>query len=572
MAASLLPLHGQRQGHAPAFSSDPSASLTATGIPEVVGLIARHLSKTEVAACALVSRAWHLAYTPFLWKTITARIPNPHNALILPDLLSRFGSLIRTLVVTDLHEHFLSRSEPTSELVFDCPGIDNVVRLTVRTDRDKKRAFQSIIHRNRLTLRFLWLTFQVDKSKKSADWRGEPIMMLKPPRPDQELQSWLAQTRMPYLQSLYLEQWKMSREELIWILRACPALTLLSLKDTHIVHEDVPLSTASGSLEDLDMTSLSIDAIPIDADTESGSSSGGDEAAETDIQSEPPFQHHALQTFRMCSRLSLLLDLFPNIKTIEFYQFDRPANELELELFCESIRSHCLNLTQIWSYGYECSMLPLVLNSLKNGKGLVEFRGCSDMPTVLSILEHARTLEEANLTDFTEETYLPLKFLETCPRLTRFYTGQSPTTMTDVKESVIDHGWACMSSLKELRLGIKKISPALIEAIMQDLGAEREVDPKMYVLKVVEDAKEATSSNKAPPNKASSNKATPWLVLQQRHRQRILEEIAALTPEQQDFRILFADYLRKLPCLERVNIGSGYYKIPSRSRRMSTGM
>ncbi|KAF9944676.1 hypothetical protein BGZ72_002096, partial [Mortierella alpina] len=107
---------------------------------------------------------------------------------------------------------------------------------------------------------------------------------------------------------------------------------------------------------------------------------------------------------------------------------------------------------------------------------LVIFRGASDMPLVLLILHHAATLEEANLVYYTEKTYIPLHFLGSCPRLKKFWTGHSMTLIEQVRDSM-ERGWVCRG-LTELRLSIFKLSPLLIEAIMQELGAERKPDSR----------------------------------------------------------------------------------------------
>ncbi|KAF8928851.1 hypothetical protein BGZ58_009334 [Dissophora ornata] len=507
------------------------SSIAATNIPEIATLVGQHLSKYDLASCALVCQAWSAVYTPLLWKTIQARIPNPQNAIILPALLAKYGSLIRTLSITDLHEHFLSRADPSCDLVFDCPAIENVVHLTVRTERDKKPAFRNIIHRNRGTLRFLWLVFQMDKSKKTCDWHGEPLFDFP--------------ASAPYLQSLSLEQWKLTRDQLVLILKACPVLKLLSLKETHVVHAPLPSSSLSSE--------ATVENLLTEFDPTTQPSNGGVIEA---------FQHQGLETFRMCSRLQLLLDLFPNVKTIEFYGFDRPVDALELDLFCESIRTHCHQLQHIWSYGYECSMLPPVLDSLPR---LSCFRGCSDMPTVLSILDHASTLEEANLADFVEQTYLPLRFLETCPRLKKFCTAQSSTTTADVRES-LKRGWACKGELKELRLYIRKISPALIEAIMQDLEAERDSDSKTKkpIAAANSESSSSTGGDGEEGGAEVQKKYRVWMAMQQRQRQQLQEAMNALTAEQREFQRLFSGFLREMPCLLRVNIGSGFYTIPKR--------
>jgi len=296
----------------------------------------------------------------------------------------------------------------------------------------------------------------------------------------------------------------MSKKELVSILKACPNLKLLSFGTIRIL-----------DLED--------------------NVTGGD--------MDEPFQHQSIDTFRMCSRICPILEHLPKLKLLEFFRFDRPMQDEELRQFCASIRTHCPNLQDIWAYGFECSMLPAILDSFPR---LITFRGSNDLPTVLSLLDHALTLEEANLANFTERTYLPLLFLESCPRLRTFWTGHSSTTMAEVQHS-IRRGWACRSTLQELRLTVFKLSPALIEAIMRELNAERALDSRQCQARL-----KATREDVARE------------ALERQREQTLQEAIQGLLPAQQNFRHQFAAFLATLDRLERLNFGTGWYVVPRR--------
>ncbi|KAG0006943.1 hypothetical protein BGZ65_001430 [Modicella reniformis] len=468
------------------------ATVGAACLPEIVAIIAQRLGRKDIASSAIVCRAWSIAFTPLLWKEISCRIPNPNNAAILPPLLDKYGHLIRKLTITDIPEDWAlkeppSRQEPSAIEVLDCASIQNVIDLVIDTGRENKIWFRNIIHRNQHTIRDLTLRFvteQTTRKMPNNHWHGDILFDF--PR------------MMPCLQSLSLSQWQMTREDLILVLKASPALKQLSFSNIRI--------TTSGNLT---------------RTTQNGSSTINSNHSDKDAEDDT-FQHLGLEVFKMCSKLYPILDLIPNIKTLEFYRFDRQIDSQELESFCTSVRKHCLHLQQIWAYGFECSMLPPVINSLQNG--LIAFRGSSDMATVVSILEHADTLESANLSDYTEKTYMPLRFLETCPRLKEFWTGHTSITMTEAQES-IQRGWACRG-LKKLRMNIRKLSPALIEAIMQDLNAERSRE------------------------------------LREQEKQELQVAMSALTPEQREFQREFSMFLKGLTDLTQVNLATGWYIIP----------
>ncbi|KAF9280949.1 hypothetical protein BGZ68_006925 [Mortierella alpina] len=415
------------------------SSITATAIPEIALFIAKDLCKPDLSSCSLVCRAWSHIYIPLLWRDLHAHVPDTDPLLTATDdtpsaspvsLLLKNGSFVKTLSIVDNNP-----DRPyVSRLIYDHPAVQNLIRLTASSiQHDIIGPTRSIVHRNRDTLRVLWLVFHCSKVEKLKGARGTTLFDFP--------------SRMPLLESLYLQHWQLSKQQLILILKACPSLKLLSF-DIHIP-------------EDCDKHDI------VDEIMEHGNSLGQDK------DGEAVFQHQGIETFRMCSRLYMIMEHLPRVKLLEFYRFDRQLDSQQLGQFCQSIREHCPDLQELWAYGFECSMLPAVLNSMPR---LVTFKGSSDLATVLSILDHAATLEEANLADYSEKTFIPLQFLESCPRLKMFWTGHSLTTIEQVREST-KRGWVCRD-LTELRLSIFKLSPLLIEAIMQELGAEREPDSR----------------------------------------------------------------------------------------------
>ncbi|CAO3567048.1 unnamed protein product [Mortierella alpina] len=478
-------------------------SVTATAIPEIALLIAEHLCKPDLSSCSRVCRAWSHIYTPLLWRDLHAHVPDADPLLTptndtpsaLPvSLLLKNGAFIKTLSIVDNN----TARPCVSDLIYDHPAVQNLIRLTASSiQHDIISPTRNIVHRNSDTLRVLWLVFYSNKIQNLAG--GRQITLFEFP------------SRMPLLESLYLQHWQLSRRQLIAILKACPSLKLLSF-DIHMTgHHDE---------DDLCASDLGKDE---------------DEGA--------VFQHQGIATFRMCSRLYMIMEHLPRVKLLEFYRFDRQLDALQLDRFCQSIREHCPDLQELWAYGFECSMLPAVLDSMPK---LVTFRGSSDMATVLSLLDHAATLEEANLADYSEKTFLPLQFLESCPRLKMFWTGHSLTTIMQVQKS-LERGWVC-HGLKELRLSIFKLSPLLIEAIMQELGAHREPDSR-------------TSKLRASVIKQGQIMGLEQQQLQRQQELDLQAAIDMLLPEQKAFQKQFAGFLKKLVSLRRLNFGTGWYRL-----------
>ncbi|KAF8944511.1 hypothetical protein BGZ47_004138 [Haplosporangium gracile] len=498
-------------------------SVKALSIPEIASLVGGHLSKSDLASCALVARNWFHVFTALVWKSIQAGHPtsthrhvhndhdSPHRDSIQHRLsLSKYGAFIRTLTIVPETGNIPAVSD--LDLIIECPAVDSLVHLTVNLEGGVSDAVGSVVMRNQDTLRLLKLVFQLDKRQRPPGWLGERMFEFP--------------GAAPCLQSLFLEYWCMSKRELVLILKGCPNLKLLSFGNITILdQQDETDEQAAGD-------GANCSGAQPDNKTISG-------------ETDEDFQHQSIETFRMCSRLCPILEYLPKIKLLEFYRFDRQIKDEELVRFCASMRTYCLDLQDVWAYGFECSMLPAILDSLPR---LVNFRGSSDLPTVLSMLDHALTLEEANLSDYTERTFLPLQFLESCPRLRTFWTGHSFTTMDEVQHS-LRRGWACQSTLEELRLSIFKLTPVLIEAIMRELNAERAPDSRQQWASRIRVARGNVTLEEYERQKE----------------QQFQDAIQTLSPGQHVFRQQFTAFLVTLDKLERLNFGTGWYSLPRRS-------
>ncbi|KAF9980159.1 hypothetical protein BGZ75_008762 [Mortierella antarctica] len=512
-------------------------SVTATAIPEIALLIARHLCKPDLSSCSLVCRAWSHVYIPLLWRDLHAHVPDVDPLLMITSdntpsnspvsLLLKNGWFVKTLSIVDSNP-----DRPcVSELIYDLPSVQNLIHLTASSiQHDIISPTRNIVHRNSDTLRVLWLVFHRSKIQKMTGWRGTTLFEFP--------------SRMPLLESLYLQHWQLSRKQLILILKACPSLKLLSF-DIHITggHGENDIANGTAERENECYRNKDKETGGHGENDIANGPADQDDASYRDKDEEAVFQHQGIETFRMCSRLYMIMEHLPRVKLLEFYRFDRQLNTLQLDHFCQSLQEHCPDLQELWAYGFECSMLPAVLDSMPR---LVTFRGSSDMATVLSILDHASTLEEANLADYTEKTFLPLQFLESCPRLKMFWTGHSMTTMTQVQES-IERGWVCQD-LTELRLSIFKLSPLLIEAIMQELGAEREPDSR-------------TSTIRARVIKQGQIMGLEQQQLQRQQELDLQAAIDLLLPEQKAFQKQLAGFLKGLVNLRRLNFGTGWYRV-----------
>ncbi|KAG0091510.1 hypothetical protein BGZ92_000542, partial [Podila epicladia] len=510
-------------------------------IPEISALVAVYLSKKDLNSCCQVSQSWQQQFTPLLWRAI--KILSPGLALIHSVVpidkieadtatVKKHGRHIRELVVLT-HTPESSGANPSDEtalsshnellVVLDCLSITNLIRLQLAVFSNNCKASQELIDRNKDTLRFLFVGFQFDSNNKPTreqkrTWRRQGNK--------QDFRIHLFQLpTLANLHSLYLEKCYLTKDRFLAILRGCPVLKELSLRKVQL--RDPQKAVIEEKLKEAPMDDLDLLESLI-------------AEREQDPQYQlmdpplpiPDYQHHGIQTFRMCGELYLVLEHFPNLKTLEFYRFDRPSDTLELNDFCASIQNFCPHLQEILAYGFECSMLPRIVDSTRH---LVRFRGCSDLETVLSILSHSDTLEEANLSDYTEQTFLPLRFLESCQRLEMYRSSHTSTTTKDVLASITERGWACKDRLKELRLSIKGLSPAPINEIMVALRARRVFENSHRVRMA------AASGQVAVPNEALF-----WM-----------GEVDSMP-----FHEVLARFLASLPRLEMLNLGTGWYRIP----------
>ncbi|KFH69226.1 hypothetical protein MVEG_04041 [Podila verticillata NRRL 6337] len=521
--------------------STTTATHSSINIPEISVLIAVHLNKKDLSSCCRVSQSWHHQFTPLLWRTIKSL--SPGLALVLCNapvdqvktdtaILQKHGRHIRDLV---LYTHMPESSGGNATevtlaplhnelpVVLDCPSITNLTKLQLSIFSNNREAGKDLIERNRDTLRFLFVSLQFDSDNKPTRdqkraWRRQGNL--------QDFRIHLFQLpALTNLHSLYLEKCYLTKDRFLDILRGCPMLKELSLRkvqlrdpDKIVVKETVP----DLPVDDLDLLESLIAERELDPHYQ---------IVDPPLPA-PEYQHHGIQTFRMCGELYLVLEHFPNLKTLEFYRFDRPSATLELNEFCASIHNFCPHLQEIWAFGFECSMLPRIVDSTHH---LVRFRGCSDLETVLSILDHSDTLEEANLSDYSERTFLPLRFLESCPRLQTYRSSHTSTTTQEVLASIRDRGWACKDQLKELRLSIKGLSPAPINEIMVALQARRVLE----------------NSHRVRLAAASGQAAAP-------------DEELFRTGEVDSipFHEALARFLGSLPQLEMLNLGTGWYRIP----------
>ncbi|KAG0234022.1 hypothetical protein BGX31_004687 [Mortierella sp. GBA43] len=506
-------------------TSRSNAPINPTFLPEIAALIVKHLTRRELAKCALVCRAWSTTYTPFLWTRISTYIPTLEQAAVLPPILHKYGESSSPLLSSTLG-------------IFDCEALQNVMHLVICTFRENKHWFRNIVHRNQDALRELSLrctTLENWKKTSHFRWRGDVLFDFP--------------KRLPYLHTLVLDQWALTRNEWILILKACPALKALEFSNIRIMPDTTKQDNNNSNNNN--------------NNNNNGSSS---HLKEDPGEEEETFQHVGLEYFKMCSRLFLILDLIPNIKILEFYRFDRKMADQDLDEFCDSIRTHCHQLKEIWAYGFECSMLPRVIDSVPSG--LVRFRGSSDIPTTLSVLSHSATVEEVNMADYNERTYLPLQFLEMCPSLRELRTGHTTTTMKEVQAS-IRRGWVC-GDLTVLRLSIEKLSPVLIEAILQSLDAQRNLDSEPARALTYKPSSQPSSSSVspylpiAPTTRAVRNTApqSAWMISQTQFRQAIMAAMDDLNPEQKAFREEVSNYLKGFEKLTRINLATGWYTIP----------
>ncbi|KAG0346001.1 hypothetical protein BG004_002652 [Podila humilis] len=472
---------------------------------------------------------------------------------------------------------------------------------------------QQLIYRNKDTLRTLFLSFEFEPAEEPSPdqrriWRrlGEGRGLDKQHIFRLPLFNFATSGgTLVHLQSLSLEKCSISNKSFLRILEGCPVLWELSLRSVQF-HDKIEEKTGEEEdnegekeeskekdhldkkieiepiMDDLDELEALIaernqqghpeqemanSSTYLSSTTKSSSSSTGSAAsalspspAPAKVPEPPSYQHPNLQYFRMCGLLyPTVISHLPNLRTLELYRFDRPADPLDLSQFCHSIRWFCPRLESIWAFGFECSMIPHIL---QNTQRLICYRGGNDLETVLMLLDrHATTLEEANLSDYTERTFLPLKFLESCPRLKSFRSGHSSTTIAEVLESISTSpssssegtrsndgtipswgGWACKNQLQELRLSIYGLAAIEVDMIMTALNAQRTTETSFRVRNAVA---EALMSESAIANAAA---AVDVVDADMGCSQKLPHEI-------------LAGFLATLPRLEKVNLGTGWYRI-----------
>ncbi|KAF9582735.1 hypothetical protein BGW38_010829 [Lunasporangiospora selenospora] len=566
------------------FSSEalsPIQAKDAIHIPEITAIIARNLKKTDISACSRVSKAWLQTFLPLLWESIDTRLGSSHRSdLSVPGLMAKYGQWVKTLTVieasgweisrkakeyqrtfnttTTLSSLPLSRIALDSMLVFDCSSLRNITRLSIHVGVNRIQGYRNLIHRNQETLRFLFLAITETSIFRQMPIQS-PIRGKSRLKEDDESRFYMLLFDFPQraysLHTLYLEHWKITREELGWTLEGCPNLKSLSLEDILILDIDEDLTDSESSADSFDtILKATSSGRHVPAPLEPLQFNGGQAPL-------PVFQHKSLETFRMCSKIYNIIDHFPNLKSIEFYRFDRPIQEQTLNQFCNSLVRSCPKVQEIHANGFECSMLPAVLSSIQR---LVIFRGSSDLPTVTKILtsDLRESLEEATLSDYCKQTHLPLHFLERCPRLQVYQTGLTETTLGEVIDSIHrpGGGWVC-HDLRELRLSIMGLSPAMIEAIMSDLKAKRVVEPKAAHRGLISYgfASDSESGGNGQSGVHVREKDGP---LSNSDLLAMALRESLMTPVQKTFHRDFSAFLRTFKALRRLNLGTGWYKIP----------
>ncbi|KAG0013202.1 hypothetical protein BGZ82_002253 [Podila clonocystis] len=79
----------------------PIKSIVPLETPEILGLIPQHLSRNDLAKCALVSRFWHTVFHPQLWETFDDSIEPWNNTL---EMASRTSADQYAFVLSGFHK------------------------------------------------------------------------------------------------------------------------------------------------------------------------------------------------------------------------------------------------------------------------------------------------------------------------------------------------------------------------------------------------------------------------------------------------------------------------------------
>ncbi|KAF9942702.1 hypothetical protein BGZ67_000108 [Mortierella alpina] len=202
--------------HPPGPARSPIPPLHALDLVEIRTLIARFLTKKDLALCILVSKQWAIAFLPLYWHTVSIspqKLARCHEAA-----LTQHGQHVRILSA--------GRIEDTS--VFNQPSVAHLIKLDVSTCGSKDRkdggrgCLHEIIHRNRDSLRTLcWRCYGRHTHLGNRAFRLWATMF-------QDLGN---------LTTIELWNWAVSRVDFLRILVACPELRHLKLDAVEAVVE-----------------------------------------------------------------------------------------------------------------------------------------------------------------------------------------------------------------------------------------------------------------------------------------------------------------------------------------------
>ncbi|KAF8920490.1 hypothetical protein BGZ58_004320 [Dissophora ornata] len=454
------------------MSSDSQSSqkLHALDLPEIRLLIARFLTKQELAQCILVSQKWSLGFLPLYWRHVDISL---HKlARCHASTLQRQGHHVRILSA--------GRIEDTS--VFNQPSVSLVQELDVMTCASRyqvdggRGCLKEIVERNKASLaKLIWRCY------------GRDSIVGRPYRIWADMLEGLGN-----LVTLDLSNWSMTGLEFKEVLRNCPALKSLTLEAS----EEVSLSTPEGLIDD----------------TTTDTDGAGCKGAEVLSARKEEFRHYGLERLEFVGNvIPSFLRYVPRIKHLTLRHFlHRDFGEMKdlLRKSPAGTLGELTHLTVLTGCSSSSSFMALI-NAIPQ---LVYFYG--DVPPEvlddfleLIIQKHWQTIEHLILRDDPYNSprfhFNFWRFFECCPQLVTLHIPFSLKDCVTWTSASPDIGsqdpvlrlfepskeWVC-HDLKSLYLRIKDMDPMKpMDQITFDLCLDR-----VFASKVKRDQTKRTRS------------------------------------------------------------------------------
>ncbi|KAF9563395.1 hypothetical protein EC968_004873 [Mortierella alpina] len=528
--------------HPPGPARSPIPPLHALGLVEIRSLIARFLTKRDLALCILVSKQWAKDFLPLYWHSVSI---SPHKlARCHESALRQYGQYVRILSA--------GRIEDTS--VFNQPSVAHLTELDVSTCGSKDRedggrgCLHEIIHRNRDSLRTLcWRCYGRHTHLGNRAFRLWATMF----------------QGLGNLTTIELWNWAVSRIDFLRILVACPELKHLKLDAVEAVVE-------SGAV----VSHIRQEGPPWDDMYQSAAGSDVQQRCHEE-SSLYEFKHGKLDTLEFVGNiLPFMLQHVPNLTHLSLlHLLHGEFRDLHESVQRGDICQRITHLTMLTTCSAPAKFLSFIETIPAPGV-LVSFEGLVPLLIVDQFLEaiiqrHSGTIEKVVLTDessslrFRQPQNLGGAFrfniwelFETCPHLVTLeipYSLQECTSFGPTFMSVAQDGIAS-GSTSQIAVEADPFSSSA-NLILKPYEPTREwvcKDLKRLMLRI-KDMDEAK-----PMDQITFDLCVDRLLPPEEKRDNTKRTRSALER-------MILERLSGLEKLETLHIGGGWYDLPKRT-------